>query len=64
LDGCSTSQVPNGLQESLPPLLVTLDGDLVDVRKMKEDLHRVEKDGLKAEANANVLKNSLSKFIP
>lgn len=52
----------NKPKEEVESVLVTVDGHVVDVRKIQEDMEKAEKQRLAAEANANVLKNSLSAY--
>jgi len=50
--------------EAASPVNAVIDGQVFDVRLMKNKLEKAEKALTTAEASVNVLKNSLSKLLP
>jgi hypothetical protein len=50
-------------EEKKESILVDVDGLLVDVREITQQMERADKDRLSAVANANVFKASLSNFF-
>jgi len=60
---CSSQLSFNGgvkPEKDVDSVMVTIDGISVDVRKLKEQLEKSEKERIALEANLNALKNGLS----
>jgi hypothetical protein len=65
-EGVGGGQVNGEVKEEVEQkevITAVVDGQVVDVRQIKEQLEKAEKAKMAAEANVNVLKNSLSNLI-